>query len=227
MSQGKPWDAQLAYKLVYPLRDTGITPNYLTTLRLLFGLLAAYGLAHGDYLATNLGALAFVISHFLDHTDGELARITGHSTRFGHLYDLVTDGFVNALMFIGIGIGLSLNGLGHWGWIMGVVAGLSVAATFQMVNTIIELLKHEVTSQTIGGSSSNLTQQIYELERDTAPQPQIWGFEIEDILYLLPIVTLLDGLYVFLLIASIGAPLFAIRTYFEYRKIKQRLKPGK
>lgn len=223
MQINKPWDAQLAYRLVYPLRNTSITPNYLTTLRLLFGLLATYGLAHGDYVSTNLGALAFVISHFLDHTDGELARITGHSTRFGHIYDLVTDGMVNALMFIGIGIGLSLNGIGHWGWIMGVVAGLSVAATFHMVNTIIELLEHDVKSRLADDDTGNLTQKIYEMERDTAPQPQVWGFEIEDILYLLPIVTLLDGLYIFLIIAAVGAPLFAARTYLEYRRIRMRL----
>lgn len=224
MQNNKPWDARLAYWLVYPLRNTPITPNYLTTLRLLFGLLATYGLAHGDYLSTNLGALAFVVSHFLDHTDGELARLTGHSTRFGHIYDLVTDGMVNALMFVGIGIGLSMNGLGHWGWIMGIIAGLSVATTFHMVNIIIEVLERDLLSQSRDGATGNLTQKIYEMERDAAPQPQAWGFEIEDILYLLPVVTLFDGLYVFLLIAAIGAPIFAIRTYFEYRKIKSRLK---
>ena len=36
----KPWDAQIAYRLIYPLRNTFVTPNYLTSLRLIFGILA-------------------------------------------------------------------------------------------------------------------------------------------------------------------------------------------
>ena len=39
----------------------------------------------------NLGALLLVLSNFLDHTDGELARISGKTSRVGHLYDLASD----------------------------------------------------------------------------------------------------------------------------------------
>jgi hypothetical protein len=87
----------------------------------------------------------------------------------------------------------------------------------------IEMIEQAVLSQSRDGTAGNVTQKIYELERDTIPQPQAWGFEIEDILYLLPIVTLLDGLYVFLVIAAIGAPLFAVKTGLEFRKIRRNL----
>ena len=43
----KPWDARIAYALVHPLRDTKITPNHITTLRLLVGLSAAVAFAVG------------------------------------------------------------------------------------------------------------------------------------------------------------------------------------
>lgn len=195
----KPWDARLAYWLIYPLRNTFVTPNHLTTLRLVFGLLAAWGLAHGDYVSTNLGALCFALSHFIDHTDGELARLTGNMSRFGHIYDLVADGAVNILLFVGIGIGASLKGFGHWDAVMGLVAGLAVAAIFRM-RAYIE------------GS----------LDREDARQPNWGGFEIEDILYLMPVVTLLDGLHIFLVLAVIGAPLFAAWTLIEYRQIREQ-----
>lgn len=197
--EDKPWDARLAFWLIYPLRNSFVTPNQLTTVRLLFGLLAFWGLARGDYLSANLGALCFSISHFLDHTDGELARLTGNMSRFGHIYDLVSDGAVNILLFVGIGIGASLKGLGHWDAIMGLIAGFAVAAIFHM-RAYLE------------GT----------LEREEARQPHWGGFEIEDILYLMPIVTLVDGMHIFLILAVIGAPLFAGWTFLEYRQVRQQ-----
>ena len=50
MSDNKPWDARLAYRLVYPLRNSFLTPNHLTFLRLLFGMFACVELARGDYI---------------------------------------------------------------------------------------------------------------------------------------------------------------------------------
>ncbi|PHM05690.1 CDP-alcohol phosphatidyltransferase, partial [Nostoc sp. 'Peltigera malacea cyanobiont' DB3992] len=33
----KPWDAQLAYWLIRPLKDSWVNPNHLTTVRLVTG----------------------------------------------------------------------------------------------------------------------------------------------------------------------------------------------
>src|ERR1700759_5017008 len=38
------------------------------------------------------------------------------------------------------------------------------------------------------------------------------GFEVEDVLYLMPVVALVDGMAVFLVLAGVGAPLFLIFT---------------
>ena len=72
----RPWDARLARRLVTPLKDSRATPNHLTTVRLAFGLAAAAAFLPGTYGWTNLGAVLLILSNFLDHTDGELARIT-------------------------------------------------------------------------------------------------------------------------------------------------------
>ncbi|HEV3105536.1 MAG TPA: CDP-alcohol phosphatidyltransferase family protein, partial [Trinickia sp.] len=77
----RTWDARLARRLVTPLKNTRITPNHLTTLRLLTGLAGAACLAQGGLTWTNAGALLVVLSNFLDHTDGELARISGKSSK--------------------------------------------------------------------------------------------------------------------------------------------------
>ena len=193
----KPLDARLACKLVLPLQYTGITPNHLTTTRLIFGILAATGLATGEYLWTNLGAACFVISNFLDHADGELARITGKFSKTGHQYDLACDAIVNILLFIGIGTGLISLVSGYWSVFMGLVSGLAVAGIFHMRNEIEK-----------------------EIGKEKARQPNIGMFEAEDVLYLLPLVTLMEWLLPFLYLAVIGAPIYALIVWREFRALK-------
>lgn len=193
----KPWDARMANRLVYPLRNTFITPNYLTSLRLLFGILSFLFLSTGDYLYSNIGALFFVISNFLDHADGELARISSKTSVKGHYYDLVSDALVNILLFLGIGIGLMKSDLGFYAGIMGAIAGLTVAAIFHM--------RHEIEKR---------------VGKLKARQPNRGGVEAEDVLYLLPVITFLQLDYYFLLLASLGAPAFCIwvgKDYFSQK----------
>lgn len=196
----KPWDARLAYLLIYPLRNTFVTPNHLTTIRLLFGIFAAAGLATGNYFWTNLGALCFVISNFLDHSDGELARLTGNMSRKGHYYDLASDAIVNILLFVGIGIGLMNSKLGVFALPMGFIAGISVAGIFHMRNEIEK-----------------------QIGKDDARQPNFAGIEAEDVLYLLPVITLTGWLQPFLILAILGAPAFAVFTWFEFSKLENKV----
>lgn len=195
----KPWDARFASRFVCPIRNTFITPNHLTTLRLLFGVLSFIFLSTGEYIYCNIGALFFVVSNFLDHADGELARISKKSSIKGHYYDLTADVLVNILLFLGIGIGLMKSNLGSHAGIMGIIAGLSVAAIFYMRNEIEK-----------------------QIGKQKARQPNKGGIEAEDILYLLPIVTFFQLDYYFLLLSTFGAPIFCLwvaKEYFSQKKL--------
>ncbi len=201
----RPWDARLARRLVIPLKDSRVTPNQLTTVRLVFGLAAAAAFLPSTYGWSNLGALLLVVSNFLDHTDGELARVSGKSSRIGHLYDLASDAAVTILLFlaIGIGVGVKLGSLLQLPpAVLGLVAGSAVALIFY-VRMRIEDMAGKAASK----------------------QPSLGGFETEDILYLLPLVTLFDELTPFLVASFIGAPLFAVWVIIDYRRIARRLEP--
>jgi len=189
----KPWDARLARRLVSPWRDSALTPNHLTGLRLLCGIVAACFLSLGGFVWTNIGALFFCLSNFLDHTDGELARLTGKTSRFGHVYDLISDAVVNILLFMGIGIGLMDSDLGDAALPLGCLAGVAVASIFHMRNHIEEMTGKE-----------------------QARQPNAGGIEAEDVLYLLPLISLTGLLEIFLILAAVGAPLFAVWVLREY-----------
>jgi archaetidylinositol phosphate synthase len=203
----RTWDARLARRLVTPLVHTRITPNHLTTVRLLIGLAGALCLARGGFAWSNAGAFLIVLSNFVDHTDGELARISGKTSRIGHFYDLASDALVTVLLFLGMGIGMGAGGAHASDLILppallGGVAGVSVAAIFFLRMRIEEMAGKAGTKQAAVG-----------------------GFETEDVLYLLPIVTLLGGMTPFVVAASIGAPLFAVWVAVDYRRAMRRAQP--
>lgn len=184
----------MARFLVRPLVHTRVTPNHITTLRLLSGLAACGCLAYGEAPLIHWGAGLFALSNFVDHMDGELARLSGKSSRIGHLYDLASDVLIHILLFVSIGIGLSDSWLGNVSWIMGIVAGISVGGLF----TLFQILETRM-----GQKQANL--------------PRYAGFEVEDVLYLIGPAIWGGGLVPILILATIGAPLFGVWALIHYR----------
>jgi archaetidylinositol phosphate synthase len=195
----RTWDGRLARVLVTPLAGTSISPNHLTTLRLVIGLAGAIGLAVGTYREANIGAFLIAVSNFVDHTDGELARITGKTSRFGHLYDLACDAIVTVLLFTCLGVGIASAPAGVPSAALGAIAGVAVAAIFYFRMRI----------ESLAGKRG--VQQSY-----------VGGFETEDVLYLFPLVTLFDVGSPFLVAASVGATLFAVGVLIEYARVTRR-----
>ncbi len=81
------------------IAKTGVSPNLLTVLSLLVGLVAAYLLAQGLFL---VGALAVLLSGALDLLDGALARATGKVSPFGALLDSTLDRLTEGAYFFGL-----------------------------------------------------------------------------------------------------------------------------
>jgi len=189
----KPWDARLAAWLVRPLVRSSIHPNALTTLRLLVGVAGAVLFASGS--AFNLAALFIVFSNFLDHTDGELARMSGKTSHFGHNYDLISDALVTVGLFVGLGFGLTAA-LGTRSIVFGVIAGLAVAGIFHLRNVI----------ETRHGKTATR-------------QATLAGFETEDVLYLIPLVTLSGQQATFLTAAAVGAPIALAVVIVQFFKM--------
>jgi len=185
----RPWDARLARWLIMPLKNSWVTPNHLTSVRLVVGLAAAAAFVPGTYKWSNVAALLLVLSNFLDHTDGELARLSGKTSRVGHFYDLASDALVTILLFIAIGVGLG------WGWLGG-LAGVAIACIFY-VRMRIEALAGKTATR----------------------QGSLGGFETEDVLYLMPLATLSHALWPLLMAASCCAPAYAIWVMIEYRRV--------
>jgi phosphatidylglycerophosphate synthase len=190
----KPWDSRLAGVLVRPLIDTGVHPNHVTTAGLATGLAAAALFAYGTRRAADWGALVFLVAAILDHADGELARMAGKTSAFGHAYDRTSDLVVKLSVFAGMGLGLRHGPLGYWGAFAGLAAGGALVTIFVLRGRMAR--RH-------GPAAFR--------------QPSAGGFEIEDVLYGIAPVTWLGGLAPFVVAAGIGAPLFALWVVHQYR----------
>lgn len=193
-----PWDQRLGSLIARRLASTGLHPNAVTTASLLAGL-AAGGLFGLGGAWADWGAVAFAVAFFIDHIDGELARLTDKSSTLGHYYDFVVGGIILAALFIGMGVGLAGGALGDWSIVLGVVAGLTVAVIF----------------------SVRLDLQL-DAGKEATQQPNFLGFEIEDVMYLVVPIAWAGGLLPFLTLAGFGAPFFLLWQYLASRRIRAR-----
>lgn len=193
-AQSPPWDQRLARPIARLLAKTPATPNQVTTVSLLLGVGGGILLGCGE-TAAYWGALLYMLAQFVDHMDGELARMTGQTSEFGHYYDHIVGGIFEFTLFCGIGIGLGAESLGGWATILGFVAATAVGVTVTVRIGIFQ-----------------------RYGRSAIDQPSWGGFEIEDIMYLVGPIAWIDGLDIFLLLASIGTPIFMVMTILEYVK---------
>ena len=182
--------------LVKPLVGTRLTPNHLTTLRLVTGLGAAGAFAVGASPWHYYGAAAFVLSVLLDRADGELARLGGRTSPGGHVYDLVADAVSDILVFVGIGIGLRDSLLGLWAVPMGIAAGGAVVIIFWLIVRIEE--RAGARAAELGG---------------------VAGFDPDDAILVVPVAMAAGGAVPLLIAATVGAPAFALFFYWRFRRL--------
>ena len=198
---GNSWTHKIARFCILPMVNTPVTPNHLTAVRLVTGVAACVAFSIGTREWDIWGGCLWLFSAFLDRADGELARVSGKTSAIGHKFDLFCDVTVTSLFFLGAGIGLrgeTLFGLelGQWPIWLGVAgtAGVFVA---------------EVFAELIDSAQADTGERAY---------PGIWGFDFDDILYLFAPVVWLDWHLYFVHGASLGAPAFALVTWWKWRR---------
>jgi phosphatidylglycerophosphate synthase len=112
-----------------------LTPNQVTLIAWVIGLLAALCFAHGSWVSGVLGALLLQWSSVIDCCDGEVARLKFLESTSGYYLDITCDNIVHVAVFVGIAwsgyqeLGqthvLLLGGLAAFGTLMGFITVLA------------------------------------------------------------------------------------------------------
>jgi len=115
----------------------GVSPNAITMVATIVGLLAAVGFGIGTYQAAVMAALLFQFAAVIDCCDGEVARLTFTESAFGAWLDVAMDNVVHMAIFAGIAVGAYQQAAGQGeAWIslsLGAAAVLGNALSFVLV----------------------------------------------------------------------------------------------
>ncbi len=198
-----PYDQRIARVLVRPLQHTFVRPNHITAFTLVLALAGGVLFTFNEAALAYWGAGIFVLSRFMDHFDGELARLQGTASKFGYYFDYAVGGISFAALFIGLGIGHYQTGLGAWALVLG-GAGAASALISLFSNLGID---HELDNVESG---------------EAIGYPGFAGFELEDGIYLLAPVTWLGYITPFFIAAGIGASIYCVWTIGSWLTLRRR-----
>ncbi len=110
-----------------------MTPNVVTGLDFIIGLIALSFFLIPNYWVGVLGAVLFHFNSIVDGVDGEVARMRLHSSKFGANFDSFCDETLGALLYLAIGYHLYLINDSVVFFIFGIVSAI-VSYTYAMVN---------------------------------------------------------------------------------------------
>lgn len=186
------YDQRLAKAVVRRIKGLPVSPNVLTALGMLIGIASGFLYAEGTRNSMVAGSLLFMVAVWMDHVDGEFARATGRTSKFGHYFDHVAAMTSYCAMFVGAGFGLRDTWVGDWSVLCGIAAGISIALIFSIRLWQETVFGKETTVQTVRG-----------------------GFEVEDTLYIAGPITWFGLMPPFIAAAGIGTPIYLIIVIWE------------
>ncbi|MDW7679163.1 MAG: CDP-alcohol phosphatidyltransferase family protein [bacterium] len=107
----KRWFRDRLNHLSLLLSHFGISPNTLTLISLIFGLIAGVLIAIDHML---LAVLFGIVMGFCDIIDGQLATIANQNNPFGAVLDSSVDRYNESFLFLGLGVHYYLQGQQIW-----------------------------------------------------------------------------------------------------------------
>lgn len=122
---------------------TNLSPNSITFISFIIGLIAAYFLALGLWKFLIIGGILVFISYTLDDVDGEVARLKKMGSAKGAWLDMIFDRIREAVLFFGICFGLYGQTLNYKVWIYGFIALVSIYLTEIIADTTKTRLESE------------------------------------------------------------------------------------
>jgi len=124
--------------LTRPLIRLGVKPNPLSVACLAIGIASCWFIAQGGYFYSVLGAFLFEFASIFDGCDGEVARLTYRTSKFGGFVDMVGDAVIFVLFFVCLPVGLYRNSRRPVWLVLGVLALLSMGTFYLQLTAFMK-----------------------------------------------------------------------------------------
>ena len=174
---------------------TPVTPNQVTIISLILGIISGVLFSLGEYTYTITAGLLYFLSTVFDQCDGEVARLKQMETEFGRKLDIIVDAIVNAVNVIGITIAVYTK----TGSILVIIAGF-----FAMTGITISLLL--------------VTYFSHNSKKNTGAKEMLDKLNNKDFFYIIMLLSVIFNQMIwFLLIMAVGTNIYWIVHKIAYR----------
>ncbi len=206
------FDRHLSLAASRVLLDSSITPNQMTVLSTILGLLGSAFFLGSSRPFYVMGALLVWLHSVLDGCDGELARVRFQESPFGSDLDFWGDNIVHVALFSSLGLGFWLSGNGSHTIALAAAADAGVLASawtawHHRLARRADRSKGPEAGVTDETSGDGIESKLSRMENMLAQR---------DFIYLLVLLAFGDMVYEFLWAGAIGGLLyFAIMLYLR------------
>jgi phosphatidylglycerophosphate synthase len=194
----------ISLQIVRRLASTAVTPNQITVFSVAVGLLGAPFFLSTLWPWQTVGAVLFLAHSILDGCDGELARLKFQESRFGGVIDYWGDNVVHIVVFAFMAVGWSLAVAAPWPLLLGAAAAVGNLGSAWFVYWRVMQVKDD--SGPLFTSVSRVPDHRLARLLDAASR--------RDFIYLVVILALFGKSNWFLILASVGAPIFFFLLIF-------------
>lgn len=157
----------IAYALVKVLIHLPITPNQISVLSMVAGIIAGVFFSFGDRKSFLIAGILYAVSHILDCCDGMIARLKKNGTPIGRIIDGWADYITSISVYVGLIVGLQKGVFAlpvPASWMLVVPAGFFLA----LHGMIVDYYRHEFMAHALGKTNTireDLDMFSQELER--------------------------------------------------------------
>lgn len=177
------------------LSRTPVTPNQVTIISLILGIISGVFFSLGEYTYTITAGLLYFLSTVFDQCDGEVARLKQMETEFGRKLDIIVDAIANAVIVIGITFALYKTGGSGFIIITGILAITGISMSILLA-----------------------TYFGHENKKNTAIQEMLDKLNNKDFFYIIMLISvILNQMIWFLLIMAIGTNIYWIVHKIAHR----------
>jgi len=183
--------------------QTPLSPNMITLLSLVIGLISALYFFQGTYENSIIGSGLLLLSAWIDCTDGEIARLKFMESKIGGKLDILCDNLVHFAVFFAIGMGLYQSTGQSIYKLAGAFAVLGSLISFLLLSSSIIDGKEKASGSASGAKAKN------NLNDKLANR---------DFIYFLFFMAMVGRMDVFICITAVGSNIFA--GYLIYSRFK-------